>query len=115
MIDNYINISGKEIAKHELTIEKASFFAKASTNNIYINLIKCVLCLDANECVIIDVEVERPQRVKRDIKWVERIAIIFDKDDKKLPEVLALREDFPEVPHINLRNEEKTKIFMFIC
>ncbi len=40
------------------------------------------------------------------IRSVERIALVFSPDDVSYPDVLALRADFPRVPHINLRVDE---------
>ena len=61
---------------------------------------------DGTETVVLDVEVERPQRRKHDIQRVERIAVRFSPEDNWYPEVLALRRTFPRVPHTNLRPEE---------
>jgi integrative and conjugative element protein (TIGR02256 family) len=57
------------------------------------------------ESVVFDVEVELPQPRFRahDIHRQERIAVSFWAEDTSYPEVLALREDFPAVPHINIR------------
>jgi integrative and conjugative element protein (TIGR02256 family) len=57
------------------------------------------------EVVVFDVEIELGQVKVHDIHRHERIAVIFYGDDKARPEVLALRDDFPGVPHINLRRE----------
>ena len=37
-----------------------------------------------------------------DIRPVERLAALFEAGDDKPPEIVALREDFPSVPHLNL-------------
>jgi E2/UBC family protein A/JAB domain-containing protein similar to deubiquitination enzymes/ThiF family protein len=58
------------------------------------------------EIVFLDVDVELPQRRIYDIRREERIAAIFWPDDLQFPETLALREDFPLVPHLNLRRVE---------
>jgi hypothetical protein len=60
----------------------------------------------ASETVVVDLEVERPQERVHDIRRVERIAIRFAAEDNWYPEVLALRPDFPRVPHINIRVDE---------
>lgn len=57
----------------------------------------------AREVVIFDVEVERPQHLQNPIARRERLAIVFFSDEGAIPDVLALRADFPEVPHLNLR------------
>lgn len=61
---------------------------------------------EIHETIIFDVEVERPQRCVHDIRRVERIATEFAAADNWYPEVTLLREDFPKVPHLNLRVEE---------
>ena len=57
------------------------------------------------EVVVLEVDVEVPQRPRHDIRPVERIGVRFSVDSLLPPEVLALRADFPLVPHLNLREE----------
>ena len=58
------------------------------------------------ETIVIDVEVERPQKPANDVRKIERIAITFTEADARYPDVLALRDDFPRVAHTNVRNTE---------
>jgi len=58
------------------------------------------------DLVIFDVDVERAQHRARAVERVERIAAAFCVTEDLAPEVLALRRDFPVVPHLNLRDEE---------
>jgi hypothetical protein len=58
---------------------------------------------DRCETIVFDVNVDRPSRVVHDIRYTERIAVIFESTDSAHPEVLALRSDFPSLPHTNLR------------
>ena len=58
------------------------------------------------DIIIFDAEVEVPQRLAYPIQPFERLAVLFDRDDADMPEVLALREDFPQTPHVNLRDFE---------
>jgi proteasome lid subunit RPN8/RPN11 len=58
------------------------------------------------EVIVFEVEVERAQHVHNDIRRIERIAVQFDPADQQVPEVLALRPDFPRVLHLNLREHE---------
>jgi hypothetical protein len=55
---------------------------------------------------VVDTEVERPQAPAHDVRRTERLAIAFQASDKTYPEVLALREDFPHVPHLNHTRHE---------
>ena len=75
----------------------------------YVHLNECrVLIEDPKlEIVIFTIEVERSQKLIHAIKAIETIAVLFDPSDKRTPEVLALREDFPKVPHTNLRLFDK--------
>ncbi|MDP8238821.1 MAG: ThiF family adenylyltransferase [Candidatus Hatepunaea meridiana] len=54
------------------------------------------------ETIIFEVEPEVPQKPVNDIRNRELVAIVV-RDEFDIPEVLALREDFPLVPHTNLR------------
>lgn len=56
------------------------------------------------ESIVLDVDVELPQRLINDIRSVERIQVLFGANDTNFPEAFALREDFPLVPHVNLRS-----------
>lgn len=67
----------------------------------YVELIEC-RSVSGDDVVVFDVEIERPQHLKRDIRRIERIAAVFARDDRFYPQVLALRADFPNVPHLNL-------------
>ncbi|MES2177963.1 MAG: Mov34/MPN/PAD-1 family protein [Gemmatimonadota bacterium] len=66
----------------------------------------------AGDLVIMEVEVETPQRTAHDIRLVERIGAWFvapqaDEGELPPPETFALREDFPrDVSHVNLREYE---------
>ncbi|MDE2823360.1 MAG: ThiF family adenylyltransferase [Chloroflexota bacterium] len=52
------------------------------------------------DVVILEVEVEVAQDRVNDIRPRERIAVEFRHDDRGMPEVFALRRDFPVVPHL---------------
>ena len=54
------------------------------------------------DIVTLEVEVELAQDRVHDIRPKERIAVEFLQDDVRPPEVLALRRDFPYVPHLIL-------------
>ncbi len=59
-----------------------------------------------SDCIVFSLEPQRPQDLKADIRRRETIAVVFRDDDIGCPEVLALRMDFPLLPHLNLRNSE---------
>lgn len=58
------------------------------------------------ETIVFDTEVELPQRPAFPIETVERVAVTFQRDDKRYPGVYALRPEFPLVAHINLESFE---------
>lgn len=53
-----------------------------------------------DETIIVHAHVSRPQRYVHPLKAVEVLALHFPADDRQ-PAILALREDFPDVPHTN--------------
>ena len=53
------------------------------------------------EVLVVEVEPELPQDLQYEIKSVERLAVVFDGTDRRCPVVHTLREDFPQVPHLN--------------
>jgi hypothetical protein len=61
---------------------------------------------ERDEVVVLDVDVEVSQMRLFDIRPTERLAVFFQEQGSSNPEVLALRKDFPHVPHVNPRNEE---------
>src|SRR6266699_356718 len=98
---------GQAAALESLTIPKARELAVllAAGRLPFLHFVE-VRRDDAFECVVLDVEPEVPQHAVNDIRSVERIAVRFDPNDLVAPDPLALRADFPRVPHLNLRYEE---------
>src|SRR5260221_4810735 len=106
----YLPAPGGSITIEELSIPKAQEVARTLQNGT-IPFVRFMAChrFERNgdaEVIVFDVEVELGQRKVHDIHRYERIAVIFDCDDTTYPEVLALRDDFPRVPHLNLRKDE---------
>lgn len=108
MIPEYPQIAGDVISQKDLTIEWASDVAYYIASGIpsFVSLVECRRSTEGKEIIIIDVEVELGQYLKNDISRVERIAAVFSEKDSNFPEVFALRENFPSVPHRNLREFE---------
>jgi integrative and conjugative element protein (TIGR02256 family) len=102
----FVEISGDSIDADELQIKKACELAESISALDYVSLVGCIRELDGWEAIVINVEVEIPQRRIHDIHRYERLAVKFDPKDEVIPEVLALRSDFPLVPHINIRRNE---------
>lgn len=107
---DYIETLGTEIDPAKLQIPKAIELAKAILSR-QLEYVRFIECRNANgkELVIFDVEAELSQTSVYPIEYVERIAVTFSSEDNDHPEVHALREDFPRVPHLNLRDYEKPR------
>lgn len=110
-MSNYLPHPGDQsIDFNELKISKAQEVANALVKLDYFDLLEIRRSSEkGSEIIIFETEVEVGQKTKNDIQPLERIAVIFYQTDKILPEVLALREDFPLVPHLNLRDTDKPR------
>lgn len=67
----------------------------------FAHLVNCFR-IESNEFITVDIQPDTPQYPVHDIRTVERVAIGFNSADKEHPAILALRRDFPVVPHLNL-------------
>lgn len=103
----------KEVTVSKLKLARAKDLAELlhSQDLNFVSLLGCYQSVDSPifEIVCFNVEVERGQRAVHDIHKVEEIAVVFSEADSVIPEVLALREDFPRIPHTNVRPFEKPK------
>lgn len=102
---SYVEMSGEPVSANELQITKARKLVQALEHLDYVSPVCCVRESDGSEVVVFDTEVEIPQRKVHDIRRFERIAVRFQPTDEAMPETLALRFDFPTVPHLNLRQQ----------
>ncbi|MGI8860784.1 MAG: Mov34/MPN/PAD-1 family protein [Rubrobacteraceae bacterium] len=105
---NYIDPPGKPVGFGDLTVAKARDLVRIlSPGSLpYCELLDCRRLEDPHqaEVVVFEVEVQRGQHPVHDVKGRERIAAVFREDDVVAPEALALRPDFPSVPHLNSLN-----------
>lgn len=103
----FIEPEGEPIEPGALSLPRAGSLVGALTDgsNDYARLLECRTTAGA-ESVVFEVDVELGQIRKHAIQHRERLVAIFARDDQTTPEVLALREDFPSVPHLNLRLQE---------
>ena len=106
MNDEFCKIDGGVIPASHLIISKAKDFANAVENSDYACLIECRRTTSDREIIVFNAKVQVGQKTVHKIKKYERIAVVFEKSDTIMPEVLALRKTFPHVPHINLRPQE---------
>ena len=94
------------VDRRRLSLARARQTARAADDLDYVGLLECRQADDGREAVIVEVDVERPQRPVHPIARRERIAIVFESQQDALPRVYALRSDFPQVPHLNLEQFE---------
>lgn len=106
MKDYNINIiRGHEIRGEQLRLARARSIYAALVRHCYAEDVSCYINNDGDEIIrakLICLEV--PDEPVNDIRSAEEIAIICHKEDMSLPEVYALRKNFPtELPHSNAR------------
>lgn len=107
MAGAYLPIEGNVIRPDELRIRRARAVAVALDKLDYVFLLECHRKEDTGqEILVFESEVELGQIIRNDIRSRERLAIIFDPSDDILPDAISLRDDFPQVPHLNLREHE---------
>ena len=107
MPDSYLPVSGEIIPADGLKIEKSESLAAALRQLDFVRLVECrANTVTGEEIVVFDAEVEVGQITVNDIHAIERLSVRFDPADARLPEVFALRVDFPHVPHLNLKEQE---------
>jgi proteasome lid subunit RPN8/RPN11 len=108
MGETFLPTPGEPVEPGALTIPRARELAEllATGKLPFVKLLECRRVDGADEVVAVELEVEIGQVVATDIRRFERIAIRFTSDEDSLPDTLAMRADFPLVPHRNLRREE---------
>lgn len=110
---NFISPDGVLVDVDALVLPRAKQCAVILASGIlnFTRLLECRVSESGgrHEILVIEVDVQRPQKRVHDIHSCERIAVIFDESDSQIPETLSLREDFPRVAHLNLRRHEKPR------
>ena len=111
MDGSYDPILGTAVAPGSLSVARAREFVGFLTNGInpFARMQECrsvpINGGGSIDVVVLDVDVEVSQRPVHDIRPSETIAVRFFEGELLAPDVLALRPDFPMVPHLNLREE----------
>ena len=101
-------LQGREISHEEFQIHTAAEILSAACKMDYIKFEKSIRRKDDAEILILRMEISLPQRKKVPINEFEEVAIVVPKNKKELPEVFAIRDDFPtHLSHINLRYKER--------
>ena len=90
--------------KYQRSLSLGSFLS--SRVNPRAELVELRKTPEGDEVIVFEVEVEVSRVRAFDIHPREQLAVVFRERDELSPEVLALREDFPHVPHLNPRDEE---------
>lgn len=98
-------IRGSEVRGEQLRLARARSIYAALVRHRYAEDVSCYINSEGDEIIrakLICLEV--PDEPVNDIRDAEEIAIICHKEDMSLPEVYALRKDFPtELAHSNAR------------
>lgn len=102
----FCEIDGEVVSADDLTISRAKDFAAAVETAEFAYPVECRRTTSGSEIIVFDADIEVSQKPVHDIKYLERIAVIFDGSDATMPEILALRCDFPSVPHLYLRSRK---------
>ncbi len=104
MADLYHEPVGEIIAADDLTVPKTQDLCRVlrSEASAYMHFLEArrIAQGDGWDVLVFEVEVELPQRPVHDIRRYERIAVACPDSDMAMPVVLALRTDFPHVPHM---------------
>lgn len=105
-----IPLVGDVVGSLNLTIPRAVAFLRyvGNQNNYPFQLVECRRIAGC-EGIVVRVQADVPQRPKFDIQYDEPLLILFDAQEEVVPEVFALRTDFPQVPHLNLRRDAVPK------
>jgi hypothetical protein len=105
-----LDAPGAVIPVGELAIPKARAFAEFLQQvggDVFGSFVESRRSEDGeSEVIVFKVQVQRPQVLVYDIHREETLAAVFTIADGSVPDVLALRADFPMAPHVNLREVE---------
>lgn len=110
MVDKWLDCRGCQVAVEDLMTPRGRAMAEhlRAGDSEFARLVECrredePLGVD---WVVAEIGVEVPQVCSQPVESLERIAVGFTAADDWYPEVLALRGDFPRVPHLVLRKED---------
>jgi hypothetical protein len=105
--DNLFN--GTKISTSDLRIVKSIDFVEALSIADYCQIEYCLRLDNNDEVILFKLYPEIGQNPINDIRYEEQIAVQFDVNDNNIPNVFALRNDFPIVSHLNSREYEWPK------
>lgn len=107
---------GESIEPEEARVPKARELVQLLQAEVlpFVNLVEATRRADGWELVRVEVRPEVPTFPVNDIRVVEPIAVEFDPADRSQPGAIALRPDFPRVPHTYLVAEgEPLRLCLF--
>jgi integrative and conjugative element protein (TIGR02256 family) len=107
-----LEVAGERIAVKDMRIPKARLFAEylqSSGRSTFVKLKEIRRQPGGMETVVFLAYPERPQILTHAIEKREPLAATFPDTDDRAPEVISLRRDFPNVPHLNLGHRELPK------
>ena len=106
-----VEIPGEPIPPESLSVAKARNLYSFLASGIYpyASAHRLLRKSDGTEGVIADLSIEVGQEPIHDVRPLEPVALLFGPTDETYPDVLSLRPDFPQVPHLQLRDEEVPK------
>lgn len=109
MGSNYKIVEGSEIQGNSLRLPRAISIYKAAKRHEQVRIISCKRKSDFSEVIIIRLShLNIPDLPDFPIQPCEDVAIRCLKEDLDLPEVYAIRKDFPTgLPHSNIRQYER--------
>ena len=102
-------IKGSPIRGERLKLARARAIYKAALRHPYVTEVSCLVNSKSDEIICLRfIRLEVPDEPIYDIHDEEEVAIICHPEDVFIPEVYALRKDFPtELPHSNARPFER--------
>jgi integrative and conjugative element protein (TIGR02256 family) len=106
MIADYLSLR-LVVEPGNITASKARDLIRVLESGVlhYARLIECRTWI-GGDIVVVEVEPQLSQKRAYPIRPHETLAIEFDRKDQFVPQVYALRDDFPIVPHLNLMPNE---------
>lgn len=95
---------GESVEPEDISIPKARELVQFLRAEVlpFVSFSNATRRADGWELVQVEVKPEVPNRPVNDIRFLESIVIEFDPADQSEPSAIALRSDFPSVPHTYL-------------
>ena len=101
-INHYKVVEGVELQPSYIRIPRAAAIYRVAKNHPYVSNVYCKTTPKGDVLIFMTVDSEIADIVKNNIHEKEPIAIKCHKSDNRMPEVYALRKDFPlGLPHSN--------------